>query len=176
MLAITGRQLNWSWFFVLTVALFSGGAVNATDAYQRIEMEDAGIHFQVPAQWHFDSGIIFNEVAIIKILRVPRNEYLDFKDEKAQIENHYSFLSKTVKLNRFYFLLETGPFEGKRGIKGSRSTYGYTPDNPFAISYFFTNRRQDFIQVRLVFRSWDTAKVWQEMDRVILDGLDFSQR
>ncbi len=158
---------------ILTVlSCFILTSASGSEDYKHIDFDRAGFYLQIPHEWkYYAPDQIISPLVSIKIRSKSRDEYTNFEAEIEETEKTNLQLAKMVKENQYYWLRKSEFFETKSKIKVLKSIYGYSDETPSAISYFFKNDREDFIEIDLRFRTWETKEIWKDIDKSILNGL-----
>ena len=139
---------------------------------QIVSFTEAKISLEILSDWRYEPpDNVSSPEVLIKIRRTLKDEYKNFAHKLERIESYKDFKAKNTKENQYYWLLKESDFETKSGVHGKKSIYGYKENNPSAISYYFINDAEEFIEVNLKFREWNTIDIWQEIDKLILNGL-----
>lgn len=133
----------------------------------------AGCTLEVPRQWQVtvQQDTLWNETLRIDARVKARDDTISFDDAIQKINESRNQLAEKVKENQRYSLLQSVPFAASSKLTGGKSVYGYSAAAPSAISYYFFNDKKEFVEIRLEFRTWETAGIWQEIDGSILSGL-----
>ena len=166
------RNLFFTPIILIVLFFLVSSSASDSDIYKHIDFNKAGFYLQIPLEWKYSApDQIYSTLFNIGIRSKSRDEYSNFEDEIDRREEFKTKLSKTVKENQFFCFLKSEPFETKSRLKGLKSVYGYSNETPSSISYFFKNEKEDFIEICLKFRIWETKEIWKNIDKIILNGL-----
>lgn len=137
---------------------------------QTINFTKGNVSIQIPPKWKFST--LTTEEISIDVKNLPKSQYKNFTDQLEKERLFNARMAETVKDNLYYPLLTESLFETKSGVHGTKIIHGRSEKHITAISYYFVNNAEDFIEIELHFRTlWHTMETARHFDLIILNGL-----